>query len=461
MVRENTRDTIAAAATPPGEGGIGIVRLSGARALDIAGRIFAPKKRTCLKRCKGFSIHYGHVKDKDGYIDEALLTVMRAPRSYTREDVVEINCHGGMAALGKVLELALAEGARPAEPGEFTRRAFLNGRIDLAQAEAVLDIVRAKTSASLRSAVGQLRGRLSARVRGISEGLKEIYASVTAVIDFPEDVAPSEPSSWREGIDSALKSLGDLIETYHNGAILRDGISAVICGRPNVGKSSLMNVLLGHERVIVAPHPGTTRDTIEEMVNIKGIPIRLIDTAGIGKGAGEIEEKGMAMARASIGNADIALFMLDGSGDIDRHDIEIADMLREKRGIAILNKCDLPAKLDRERLRRLLGGKPAVSVSCLNGSGIGDLEKAIHSYVWSGAVSPSSDVMVTNIRHRDSLIKARDALREALNGMEKGAAYELLAADMKAAVGTLGEITGEIAGDEILDMIFSRFCIGK
>ena len=469
----NTDDTIVAVSTPVGEGGIGIVRLSGRKALSIADKIFVSKNKSKPSTFKTYTIHYGHVIKKSSpkeIIDEVVLTVMRAPKSYTTEDVVEINCHGGIVPLRRTLDLALSRGARLAQPGEFTKRAFINGRIDLAQAEAVLDIIRSKTDSFMKVALGHLEGGLSNKISSLKEKLLDILSELEAMIDFSEDdieLAPKEDLSRKLDISSV--EIKKLIDDAWKGMVLKEGIMCVICGKPNVGKSSLMNVLLRRSRVIVTPVPGTTRDAIEEEINLKDIPIRVVDTAGISEARDIVEEHGIRKSKAYIKLADIILFMLDLSKRWSRMDEEIFNNIRGKKFITIANKSDLPVKLDLNKVKKMLKSKSGkrkneiIEVSLLRKRNLDKVEDAILRKVWRGEIPHPEGAFVTNLRHRKDLEGAHKCIGKAIKALgEKSAAFpEIVASEVKEAVFFLNSILGDTIEPDILDRIFSKFCIGK
>jgi tRNA modification GTPase len=404
---------------------------------------------------------WGRVRDPQSgsVLDEALAVVMPAPHSYTRQDVVEIQSHGGIVAVRRILQLALAAGARAAGPGEMTLRAFLNGRLDLAQAEAVLDIVQARTEAALRVAVEQLGGRLSARVRPLRARLVEVLAYLEASIDFVEDEIP--PQDIVAPLGETASGLADLLASADRGLIYRQGVRAAIVGRPNVGKSSLLNALLRGERAIVTNIPGTTRDTLEETVNLQGVPLVLVDTAGIRLSTqDEVERLGVERSRAALQRADLALHVVDGSQPLESLDREIAGLVGEKPAVLVVNKCDLPAVAE-EETTGLLPGAPHLRISALTGQGIAEMEQAVLELVLGGRVSASDTPLVSNARHKDALTRALEHVQAAGQAQQDGLSADLLAIDVREAVDALGEITGETAGEDLLEAIFSRFCIGK
>jgi tRNA modification GTPase len=454
-------DTIAAISTPLGYSGIGIVRLSGKDAIKIAEKVFSSPKGKRLSKTPTHRILYGHIIDPENneLIDEVLVSVMRAPHTYTKEDVVEINCHGGPLPLRRVLELVLKHGARLAEAGEFTMRAFLNGRIDLAQSEAVLDIINSLTEESQKVAMEQLKGGLSKRVLDIREELVELTAIVEAYIDFPEEgIEPPD----RKGLVARAKKiqteLNDLINTSRYGQILREGIKTAIIGRPNVGKSSLLNAFLKKDRAIVTIIPGTTRDIIEEYLNIKGLPVRIMDTAGI-RDSGDIAEmEGVERSLRAMRKADLVLLILDGSEELHRTDIRLIDKSKTKDAIIVINKSDLPLRMS---LDKLPPDKPVVRVSALKGMGIEALKDEIVDISTKGRKRDAVDTpLVTKERHLMALKRAYNAITSFLNGIDS-ISPELLAIELREALDALGEITGATTPEEILNKIFSEFCIGK
>jgi tRNA modification GTPase len=443
------QDTIVAISTPLGEGGIGIVRLSGTEACAIARTIF--QGRLADRR-----LSYGHIIDPatNEVVDEVLVSYMAAPHTYTREDVVEINCHAGPAPLQRILQIALRQGARLAQPGEFTLRAFLNGRIDLAQAESVLDIVRARTEASLRLGVQGLQGRLSAPVRDIRERLMSVLAQLTARIDFPEDDV--EPREMVTPLNEALDGLRRLIATSEAGMVYRLGVRTAIVGRPNVGKSSLLNRLLRQDRSIVTPVPGTTRDTVEEVASIGGVPFVLVDTAGIIHSKDMVESLGVERSRRAIEQADFVLAVVDVSQPIAGADSEILGLIGGRSSLIVANKCDLPHRADLSGL-----GHDAVLTSALTGQSINELEERMVSTVLGGRVVVSDAPVVSNARHREALERAAGSLDGALQAIAAGMADDFVSIDVTAALTALGEITGETVHEDLLETIFSHFCVGK
>ncbi|MFC1576971.1 tRNA uridine-5-carboxymethylaminomethyl(34) synthesis GTPase MnmE [Candidatus Omnitrophota bacterium] len=464
-MKNSLTDTIAAVSTPIGGGGIGIVRMSGKRALEIADRIFASKDGILTSKRDTYTVHYGRVVDgENNFVDEALLSVMRSPKSYTKEDIVEINCHGGISAVKKALELILSLGARLAEPGEFTKRAFLNGRIDLAQAEAVCDIVNAKTESALKIATAQLEGALSGDINAIRDEVIDIAGRIEAAIDFPEeDIDIIKGERLMQRTKDALEALKALIDSSDRGMIMREGVLAVICGRPNVGKSSLMNLLLKRDRVIVTPLPGTTRDVVEETINLRGVPVRVMDSAGIGSSSDIIQKESNRKAKRSLDIADIVIFVLDGSAPLEKEDIEISALLKKKKKntIPVINKADLPQKLLREDASSVLEADSALKVSAKDKTGIDDLEGAISDRMWAGRHLQGEGSVVANARHREALEAAYNNLNTALNSLKDSQGADIASVDIKEAIYHLGLITGKSVSDDILDRIFENFCIGK
>lgn len=458
----NLTDTISAISTPVGEGGIGVVRVSGPLSAAIARTIFRPQGVIPPEGFKSHHLYHGYIIDPadNTIIDDVLLTIMRGPRSYTGEDVVEVHCHGGQLILRKVLEAILRQGARLAEPGEFTKRAFLKGRIDLSQAEAVIDLIRAKTELGLKAARLQLEGRLSQRVNGIKGGLMEVLAHIEAELDFPEeDVEGLGVSEIEKRIGEAKGGIDGLLNTYKEGRVLREGIKVIILGRPNVGKSTLLNVLLKEERAIVTPIPGTTRDIIEEVVNIRGVPVRLIDTAGLRETEDEVEAIGVRFTWRRLEEAQMVIYVVDVT-TWSREDIELLKGIGDKGIIVAVNKIDLVDESYMVEVRRAFGDWKVVEVSALYEKGIDGLEKAIYEGA-IGHPSVEEEILVTNIRHKIALEETIVALGRAREALQKGLSREFLAVDLWEAVKHLGEITGEVTTEDILDRIFSQFCIGK
>lgn len=460
MGLEGITDTIAAISTPVGEGGIGIVRLSGKGALGIADKIFISASGRKPSSFKTYTTHYGLVAEEGHVIDEVILTVMLAPKSYTREDTVEINCHGGIVALRSILQLTLKYGARLASPGEFTRRAFLNGRIDLAQAEAVIDIIRAKTDSALRISTGQLRGSVSRQINQIRSMLLDLLVFIEADIDFPgEDTNDAGVSDIKSRVKVVLVKLRGLISGFSEGKIIREGIRAVICGKPNAGKSSLLNALLRQERAIVTSCPGTTRDIIEEVMDIKGIPVRIADTAGILEPRDLIEHKAVRRAHSYINSADIIILLFDGSKPLGKDDLRLIKKLKSRAVVAVINKIDIRQKIDKARIKKSFGR--VVEVSAKKSKNINLLEDAIADLVYKGRVVSGEHVLVTSQRHAQLLKKAEKNIEEALISLDNKVPGEFIAYEIKEASGLLDEILGKGLSEDLLDRIFNNFCIGK
>ncbi|HEX3855790.1 MAG TPA: tRNA uridine-5-carboxymethylaminomethyl(34) synthesis GTPase MnmE [Verrucomicrobiae bacterium] len=455
-------DTIAAIATPLGEGGLAVVRISGAEAFAVADKIFLPSGKSSLKPSAAptHTIHYGKIIRHGEMMDEVLLSVLRAPRTFTREDTVEISCHGGILPAKLVLDAILENGARLAEPGEFTRRAFLNGRLDLAQAEAVADLIHSRTELALAAANEQLAGKLSQRINQLRDDLMKTLAHVEAHIDFPdEDISPDTKAQLLKRLENGIAFMDELLRTANEGQILRRGIRAAIVGRPNAGKSSLLNQLLGHDRAIVSPIAGTTRDTIEETANIRGLPVVFIDTAGLREGRDEIEVEGIRRSRETLEKAELILHVLDASEPLTSADeIYLAEFSGKKR-IFVLNKIDLPKKL--ELPEHVTHPSSLVTASCLNGQGMEALKDAIKNLVWAGKIESGMLQVMINSRHQEALNRARTATIQTVDALRADASLELVALDLRIAVNAVGEIVGKTTTEDLLDSIFSQFCIGK
>ncbi len=455
----NLEETITAISTPLGESGIGIVRLSGKEALGIASRIFRSPRGKGPEEACSHSILYGRIVDPaDGdVVDEVLLSVMKAPNTYTREDVVEINCHGGMIPLRRVLELTIREGARLAEPGEFTFRAFMNGRIDLSQAEATADLIRAKTERSSALALQQLSGSLSRKIASLREALIGVCAHIEAYIDFPEeDIDVQTADELLQRLNMVISELKRLSSSYDEGRFFREGVSAAIVGRPNVGKSSLLNALVERERAIVTELPGTTRDVIEEYLNIDGLPLRIMDTAGIREAHNLAESEGVRRSLQAIDGADLVLAVLDISVPLGEEDLEIIERVKNRRSIVVLNKSDLPHLLEEDLLP---GEMTRVRISAKTGEGLGSLKREIGSALSGGGASEG--LMVTNLRHKLAIDRAAEALARGGEALREGMPSEITALELREGLNRLGEISGEVTTEEILERIFSQFCIGK
>ena len=455
-------DTIAAISTPVGQGGIGIVRISGPQSLEIAESIFRHKKADSPSGARSGSLLYGHIINPadNAIMDEVLLAVMRSPHSYTKEDVVEINCHGGMISVKRTLEIVLAQGARLADPGEFTKRAFLNGRINLAQAEAVFDVITAKTEESMKIALEQLQGGLSERLGDIREKLIDISACAEAYIDFPEDDIETKTSlQIRDRLAEVKEEIDALSATFQEARFFRDGLSVAIVGRPNVGKSSLLNILLKKERAIVTELPGTTRDLIEDYLNISGLPIRIMDTAGIRNSEELVEKEGIRRSLHAINNADFIIALLDGSEPLEEDDLQLMELIRGKKAVIAINKSDLPAKISLEAIRG--NGKESLSLSALSGEGVEKLKSLIFQSNLRNWNEEREGVVVTNIRHKTALDRTSLSLGRAISLFSLDQPLEFFTIELREALDSLGEITGMVTTEDILDKIFSTFCIGK
>lgn len=457
-------ETIAAIATPFGEGGIGIIRLSGDEAGKILSEVFVPAGKAGTDETGSRKLMYGHVKDPDSgnVIDEVLAVFMKEPHTYTGEDVAEIDCHGGIVPLRRTLELVYSRGARPAERGEFTKRAFLNGRIDLSQAEAVIDLVKAKADRTFDVAMDQLQGRLSEDIRKIRAKLMDLLVELTVNIDYPdEDIEVITYERLDTGLKDVRKDIGRLLASSNTGRLISEGIRVSIIGKPNVGKSSLMNALLRESRAIVTDIPGTTRDTIQESLAIDGIPVVLTDTAGIRETDDRIETIGIERSKASFNEADLVLFMIDGSRELSAEDRLIAEHLDPQKTVCIINKSDMEQKVTADEIKALSGGAPAVETTLLDESGAEAIEKLIKDRVLAGETSQEESVTVTSARHEQLLKQAEQSVKDALVLVGEEEPVEIIEIDVNQAYESLGEIIGESVGDDIIDEVFSRFCLGK
>lgn len=456
-------DTIAAISTPPGEGAISIVRLSGEEAVSIANRVF--QSNVDLASVTSHTIHYGHIKDvrRDTVLDEVMVTVMRAPRTFTREDVIEINCHGGMVVTNQILQLLLREGARLAEPGEFTKRAFLNGRIDLSQAEAVMDLIRAKTDKAMHLAVEQLDGQLSHLIRLLRQEILQTLAQVEVNIDYPEydDVEEMTSRLLAEKATSVRTQILELLRTAQQGKILREGLATAIIGRPNVGKSSLLNHLIKEDKAIVTDIAGTTRDVIEEYVNVRGVPLKLIDTAGIRETDDVVERIGVERSRQALAEADLILLLLNSSEELTKEDKQLLEATQGMKRLILLNKTDLPTHLSDEELAAYLNEEEVLPISVMTSQGIDVLEEQIAALFFDEGVSEKDATYVSNNRHIGLLEEAEQALDEVIQGIEMGMPVDLVQIDMTRAWDLLGEVVGDSVQDELITQLFSQFCLGK
>jgi len=453
------QDTICAVSTPVGAGGIGIVRVTGSMAVELAGTIFRTKNGASLLEAGSHTVQYGHVIDRTSgeVVDEALVTVMRAPRTYTREDVVEINCHGGAAPLRRTMRLLIETGARQAEPGEFTRRAFLNGRIDLAQAEAVMDIIHAHTELALKAANEQLRGGLSGEISALRERLVGIAAAVEAGVDFPEeDIETPTGGPLEQELQGIADGVQRLLDGAVYGKVLREGVATAIAGRPNVGKSSLLNALLKQDRAIVTDVPGTTRDVLEEFLNIDGVPFRIVDTAGIRHTGDTVEQEGVRRSLAAMSEADIVLIVIDRSQPLTEEDRRVIAESKEKAVIAVLNKSD-----KERRLERLEWPERQIEISCRTGAGINALRAGLQELMEQDLVPPREHAWAVNQRHQLALEQAKNSIGRALGAARSALSPEFIALDLRDGLDHLGTIIGATHTEDILERIFRDFCIGK
>ncbi|MGL5000507.1 MAG: tRNA uridine-5-carboxymethylaminomethyl(34) synthesis GTPase MnmE [Cetobacterium sp.] len=453
-------DTIAAISTPRGEGGIGIVRMSGSDSLCILTKIFKPISNKNVSELKNFSINYGHLYDGEELIDEVLVSIMKGPNTYTKENIVEINCHGGFLITERVLELVLKSGARIAEIGEFTRRAFMNGRLDLTQAEAVIDLIHGKTDKSISLSLNQLRGDLREQIEVLKKELLDVSAHVNVVLDYPEEgIDDPLPADLVDNLHNVVNTTNTLINSYNKGKMIKEGVKTAIVGKPNVGKSSLLNSVLREERAIVTHIAGTTRDVIEEVVNLNGIPLVLVDTAGIRKTDDLVENIGVEKSKELIDKADLILFVVDNSRELDEEDLRIHERIDADKVIGLINKTDVESKLDITPLTKI---KKWIKISALEKTGIDSMEKEIYSYIVSGQVEDSSEkLVITNVRHKSALEKTKIAVENIFETINMGLPMDLIAVDLKEALDSLSEVTGEISNEDLLDHIFSNFCVGK
>ena len=454
--------TIAAIATAPGEGGIGIIRLSGAAATDVADRLFHTKKISSFHEAQPYYMYFGHVVRNGQPVDEGLAVYMKAPHSYTGEDVVELQIHGSMEALRQTLELALENGAVMAHRGEFTKRAFLNGRLDLSQAEAVMDIIEAKGSAALSQAESHLSGALSGFVRNCRNQLKDLIGKLEVTIDYPEeDLEDLTNEEIRHSLAEIQTSLAALLKRSEQGRIIKDGLRTAIVGRPNAGKSSLLNALLQEERAIVTDIPGTTRDTIEESIKIGGVPLVLMDTAGIRETDNTIERIGIERAKESMEKADLVMAVIDGSEPLSKEDKELLTSLKGRKALVILNKYDLPQELDAKDVEALAGHIPVVPISARYGSGMEELEEELHRITDHQDAMAGRELFLTNLRHVDLVKKSLVAVERAQESLSAGMPADCITVDLTEAWQTMGEITGDSIDNELINTIFERFCVGK
>ena len=453
-------DTIAAISTPIGEGGISIVRMSGEDAVKIANKVF---KGANLTEVPTHTIHYGHIVDPESkkVIDEAMVTVLRAPKTFTREDIIEVNCHGGIVVTNHILQLLLANGARMADPGEFTKRAFVNGRIDLTQAESVMDIVRAKTDKARQVAVGQLAGGLLEKIRSMRKEILDTLANVEVNIDYPEyDADQITADQMAKTSKDVIAEIDKLLNTAQEGTILRNGLATAIVGQPNVGKSSLLNYLTKSDKAIVTDVAGTTRDTLEEYVSVKGVPLKLIDTAGIHHTEDKVEKIGVERSQKALQQADLVLLLLDGSKNLADEDKALIEETKNKKRIIILNKMDIGQKLNVQEMKKLTNSE-VISTSILKQVNLDELENLIKKLFFSGITNSNDQILVTNQRQSGLLAKAKKQLEDVISAVEDGVPVDIAQIDFNGAWDTLGEITGDSAPDELINALFSQFCLGK
>ena len=455
-------DTIAAIATAMSNSGIGIVRISGDEALEVADRIFRPKKGSRkVSDMETHTIHYGYVVDGEEVVDEVMLLIMKAPRSYTCEDTIEIDCHGGVLVMKKILETVLKYGARPAEPGEFTKRAFLNGRIDLSQAESVIDVINAQNELALKSSVSQLQGAVLEKIKDIRAVVLHEIAFIESALDDPEHVSlDGYPEQLRGIMSDAHAKVKKLLDSSDNGKMLKEGINTAIVGKPNAGKSSLLNILVGEERAIVTEIAGTTRDILQEQIQIGGIGLNVIDTAGIRDTEDIVEKIGVNKSREYIEKADLIIYVVDSSTNLDENDQEIIEAIQDKKAIVLLNKSDLDTKTDAAVLQERLD-KPILSISAKNNTGIHELEELIEEMFFSGKLSFNDEVYITNIRQKNALAEAESSLKMVLQSIDDGMPEDFFTIDMMNAYEVLGTIIGESVGEDLVNEIFSKFCMGK
>ena len=456
-------DTITSISTPMGEGAIGIVRLSGVDAVDIADKLYKGKER--LEDVTSHTINYGHIIDPESneVVEEVMVSVLRAPKTFTREDIVEINCHGGILTINRILELTMTYGARMADPGEYTKRAFLNGRIDLSQAEAVMDFIRSKTDRASKVAMNQIEGRLSDMIKRQRQSILEILAQVEVNIDYPEyDDVEDATTEVLLGKSNEIKTeINKLLDTGTQGKIMREGLSTVIVGKPNVGKSSMLNNLIKDNKAIVTEVPGTTRDTLEEYVNVRGVPLRLVDTAGIRDTEDIVERIGVERSRKALGEADLILFVLNYNERLTDEDRKLYEVIKNEDAIVIVNKMDLDKHLDLDEVKDMIGDMPLIQTSMLKQEGIDQLEIQIRDLFFGGDVQNQDMTYVSNSRHISLLKQARNTIQDAIDAAESGVPMDMVQIDLTRTWEILGEIIGESASDELIDQLFSQFCLGK
>lgn len=456
-------DTITSISTPMGEGAIGIVRLSGPEAVEIGDKLYKGKKK--LKDVPSHTINYGHIIDPetDEVVEEVMISVLRAPKTFTREDIIEINCHGGILTINRILELTMTHGARMAEPGEYTKRAFLNGRIDLSQAEAVMDFIRSKTDRASKVAMNQIEGRLSDLIKRQRQSILEILAQVEVNIDYPEydDVEDATTEFLLAQSKKIKNEINQLLETGTQGKIMREGLSTVIVGKPNVGKSSMLNNLIQDNKAIVTEVAGTTRDVLEEYVNVRGVPLRLVDTAGIRDTEDIVEKIGVERSRKALSEADLILFVLNNNEPLTEEDRTLYEVIKTEDAIVIVNKTDLERRLDIEEIKTMIGDTPLIQTSMLKQEGIDELELQIRDLFFGGEVQNQDMTYVSNSRHISLLKQARQTIQDAIDAAEAGIPMDMVQIDLTRTWEILGEIIGESASDELINQLFSQFCLGK
>lgn len=454
--------TIASISTAPGIGGIGIIRMSGAQTFEILEKIFKQKNPQKIEDIKGYTIKYGHIVDNEKIIDEVLVSYFKAPKSYTTENMCEINSHGGTVILKEILELCLKNGAELAEPGEFTKRAFLNGRIDLAQAESVIDIINAKSEKEAKSSINQLEGFLSRDISEIKQGILDVLVNIDVTIDYPEyDTPEVQKKEIKDMLENTINKLSRLEKSFDNGKIIKDGIKTAIIGKPNAGKSSLLNAILKEDRAIVTALAGTTRDTIEEFVTVRGVPLKLVDTAGIREAVDEVEKIGVEKSIKQAQDADLEIAIFDSSKPLDAEDLEILNLIKNKKTIILLNKTDLKQVISEDNDRLTSVTSNILKISALNKTGIEELYDKISEMFNLDEINLDNEVLITNLRHKNIISKAKENALNAKNALENNMPIDIIAIYIRQILDDLGEITGEVVTEDIINEIFSKFCLGK
>ena len=457
-------DTIAAIATGMTNSGIGIIRISGSESFAVAEKIFLPaNKNIKIKDAESHTIHYGFIKDGEETVDEVMVSVMKSPRSFTTEDTVEINCHGGMLVMNRILQLVITNGARLAEPGEFTKRAFLNGRIDLSEAEAVMDVISSKNDMALKSSVGQLRGKVSEKVKQLRSDIIYEIAFIESALDDPEHISlEGYPEKLLIKVNSLIKIVDNLLQSADSGRIMKEGIKTVIVGKPNAGKSSLLNILAGEEKAIVTDIAGTTRDVLEENINLHGISLNVIDTAGIRDTEDTVEKIGVERARKAAMDADLIIYVVDASVPLDDNDQMIFEMIHEKKSVILLNKTDLPSVIKEDDLLKMTG-KDSVMIrtSTKDATGIDLFENTVKDMFFTGRINPDQEVVITNMRHKEALFRTLESLKQVKKSIENHMPEDFYSIDLMSAYTSLGSIIGEEVSDDLVNEIFSKFCMGK